>query len=76
MNNIQLCHLSTISSGENLFQHVVHAKGYRGMVHLGLTHCLSILYQEETKPPKNKRISVYNNIQSDITNCYTFCIKM
>ena len=46
------------------------------MLHLGLMHYLLILYEEEIKPPKKrKRVSVYYNIQLDITNRYTFCIK-
>ena len=46
------------------------------MLHLGLMHYLLILYEEEIKPPKKrKRVTVYHNIQLDITNCCTFCIK-
>ena len=48
----QLCRLSTFSSGEDLFQHVLHAKDYGSMVHLGLMHYLLMLYEEEIKPPK------------------------
>ena len=63
MRESQLCHMSSFSSGEDLFQHVVHAKGYGSLVHLGLMHYLSILYEEEIKPPKKrKRVSVYHNI--------------
>ena len=72
----QLCHISTFYSGEDLFHHVVKANDYGSLVHLGLMHYLSILYEEEIKPPKKrKRVSVYHNIQLDITNCCTFCIK-
>ena len=49
----QLCRLSTFSCGEDLFQHVVHENGYGSMLHLRLMHYLSILYEEEIKPPKN-----------------------
>ena len=45
------CCLSTFSSGEDLFQHVVHEKSYGSIVHLGLMYYLSILYEKETKPP-------------------------
>ena len=76
MRRSQLCPLSTFYSGEDLFHHVVKANDYGSLVHLGLMHYLSILYEEEIKPPKKrKRVSVYHNIQLDITNCYTFCIK-
>ena len=76
MRKSQFCSLSTFSNGEKSFQHVVHAKGYGSMVHSGLMHYLSILYEEKTKTPKNhKKGSVYHNIQLDISNCYTFCIK-
>ena len=69
----QLCRISLFSSGEDLFQHVVHENGYGSLVHLGLIHYLSILYEEEIRPPKKrKRVSVYHNIQLDITTCYTF----
>ena len=72
----QLCRISTFSSGERLFKHVVHENGYGSMVHLGLMHYLSILCEGEFKPPKKrKRVSVYHNIQLEITNCYTFYIK-
>ena len=76
MRKRQLCRLSTFSSDEYLFQHVVEGKGYGSMVHLGLMCYLSILYEEEIKPPKkSKRVCVYCNIQLDITNCNTFCVK-
>ena len=72
----KLCLLSTFCCGEDLFQHVMHENGYGSMVHLGLIHYLLILYEEEIKPPKNcKRVSIYHNIQLDITNCYTFYLK-
>ena len=65
----QLYRLSTFSCGEDLFQHVLHKNGYGSLVYLGL---MSILYEEEIKPPKKcKRVSVYHNIQLKITNCYT-----
>ena len=65
----QLCCLSTFSSGENLFHHVANANGHGSLLHLGLMHCLSILYEEEIKPPKKcKRVSVYHKIQLDITD--------
>ena len=63
MKKSQLCRLSTFSSGEEFFQHVVHEKCYESIVHLGLMHYLSILHEEETKPTrKHKRISAYHNI--------------
>ena len=77
MRNRQLCRLNAFSSGEGLFQYVLSVEGYGSMLHFRLIHYLSILlYEEEIKPPKKrKRVSVYHNIQLDITNCYTFCIK-
>ena len=72
----QLCRISYFYSGEDLFNHVSKANDYGSMVHLGLTHYLSLLHPEETKPSKKrKRVSVYHYIQLDITNCHTFCIK-
>ena len=72
----QLCRITTFSSGKRLFKHVVKVNGYGSMMHLGLIQYLSILYEEEIKPPKKrKRVSVYHNIQLDITNCYTFYFK-
>ena len=63
-------------SGEDLFHHVVKAKDYESLVHQGLILYLSVLYEEEIKTPKKrKRVSVYHNIQLDVTNCYTFGIK-
>ena len=62
------------SSGERLFEHVMHEKKYGSIVHLGLMHYLSLLYPEEIKPPiVRKSVSVNHNIQLDITNCSTFC---
>ena len=52
MRKRQLCCLSTFYSGERLFEHVLDAKGYGSMLHSGLTHSLSILYEEEIKPPQ------------------------
>ena len=72
----QLCHISVFFSGENLFHYVVKANGYGSMVNLWLMHYVSILYEADIKAPKKcKRLSVYHNIQLDITNCYTFYIK-
>ena len=72
----QLCHIRAFSGGEDLFNHVVYENNYGSLVHLGLMHYLSILYPEEIKPPKKRKVvSVYHNIQLDITNCYTFCMK-
>ena len=53
MRKRQLCCLSTFYSGERLFEHVLDAKGYGSMLHLGLMLYLSILYEEEIKTPKN-----------------------
>ena len=65
--------LSTISSGEDLFQHILDAKKYGSMVHLGLMHYLSKLYEKGIKPPKKrKRVIAHHSIQLDITNQYTF----
>ena len=72
----QLCCISTFPSGEDIFHHVVEANDNGSLVHLRLMHYLSMLYEEEIKQPKKrKRVSVYHNIQLDITNCCTFCIK-
>ena len=54
MRKSQLCRLNTFSSGEYLFQHVVNTKDYGSMLHLGLMDYLSILYEEEIKPPKKR----------------------
>ena len=72
----QSCRIIYFYSGGDLFHHVAEANGYGSLVHFGLRHYLSILYEEEIRPPKKrKRVSVYHNIQLDITNCYTFCVK-
>ena len=72
----QLCCISYFYTGEDLFHHVAEANGNGSLMHLGLIHYLSILYEEEIKQPKKcKRVSVYHNIPLDITNSYTFCIK-
>ena len=52
MRKRQLYYLSTFSSGEDLFQDVMNAEDYESMLHLGLMHYLSMLYEEEIKPPK------------------------
>ena len=43
MRTRQLYCLSTFSSGEDLFQHVVEANSYESLVYLGLMHNLLIL---------------------------------
>ena len=76
MKKRQLWRINTFSSGEKLFQHAVKANDNGSPVYLRLMHYLSILYEGEIKPSKIcKRVSVCHNIQLDITNCYTFCIK-
>ena len=70
------CCISYFYSGEDLFNHVSKANDYGCLVYLELMNYLSLLYPEEIKPPKKpKKVSVYHNIQLDITNCYTFCTK-
>ena len=72
----QLCRIRYFYSDEDLFNHVSQANDYGSLAHLGLIHYLSLLYPEEIKSPKKrKRVSVYHNIQLNITNCYIFCIK-
>ena len=40
MKKNELCCLSTFSSCEDLFQHIVNAEGYGSILYLGLVHYL------------------------------------
>ena len=72
-----VCFRASFDNGEDLFQHAVDAHNkHKSLLHLGIMHYMSLLYEDEIKTPKKpKKVSVHDYLHLDITNCYTFCIK-